>query len=301
MFKIKNFDDWNEIDDYNKFGSGASEKVWLVNSKKNLKGLFKFPKIKDKEKNIITGEYWAEKLASEIGNLLGIKCANVDIGIYKGRFGSMSYNIIDDDEELIEGVTFIQNKYPLYNKKKLIDEYSQEKYSFQMIKNSVYDIDDILSMILFDSLIGNSDRHHSNWGYIRKSSNNEEGMISFCPLYDNGSSLCAYEDSENTNIYFKDKMKYNALIDSKSKSAIGWYNIRPIRHFELLKNIKNEFYEESINYVLNIKNKITIETIQNILDNFDDKIISKEMKKLILNFIIDRKNKILEIFDLRNE
>ena len=41
--------------------------------------------MKDKEKGIITGEYWAEKLAPEIGKLIGVECAKVDIGTYKRK------------------------------------------------------------------------------------------------------------------------------------------------------------------------------------------------------------------------
>lgn len=85
MFEVKNFDNWIEDKDSGKFGSGASKKIWLVNPKTNEKGLFKFPKVKDKEKGIITGEYWAEILASEIGKLIDIRCAKVDIGMYKRR------------------------------------------------------------------------------------------------------------------------------------------------------------------------------------------------------------------------
>ena len=31
-------------------------------------------------------------------------------------------------------------------------------------------------------------------------------------------------------------MKFEALVNTKSKSAIGWENERPIKHFDLLKN-----------------------------------------------------------------
>ena len=55
MFEVKNFDSWIEDKDSGKFGSGASEKIWLVNPKTNKKGLFKFPKIKSD--GTITGEY----------------------------------------------------------------------------------------------------------------------------------------------------------------------------------------------------------------------------------------------------
>ena len=78
MFEVKNFDNWIES---GKFGSGASEKVWLINPETKDKGIFKFPKVRTNGK--ITGEYWAEKLATEIGKLIDVKCANVDIGIYK--------------------------------------------------------------------------------------------------------------------------------------------------------------------------------------------------------------------------
>ena len=45
MFELKNFDNWN-IDTETQFGSGASEKMWLINPETNKSGLFKFPKTK---------------------------------------------------------------------------------------------------------------------------------------------------------------------------------------------------------------------------------------------------------------
>ncbi len=81
MFEVKNFDNWIEDTESGKFGSGASEKIWLINPETKEKGIFKFPKVRTNGK--ITGEYWAEKLATEIGKLIDVKCANVDIGIYK--------------------------------------------------------------------------------------------------------------------------------------------------------------------------------------------------------------------------
>lgn len=80
MLEIKNFNNWLEDEKEGKFGSGASEKIWLVNPETKEKGLFKFPKTKND--GTITGEYWAEKLASMIGALIDVDCARVDIGMY---------------------------------------------------------------------------------------------------------------------------------------------------------------------------------------------------------------------------
>ena len=41
MFEIKKFDNWIEDKGSRKFGSGASEKVWLINPKTDEKGIFK--------------------------------------------------------------------------------------------------------------------------------------------------------------------------------------------------------------------------------------------------------------------
>lgn len=141
MFKVINFDNWIENDKLQVYGSGASEKIWLENPITGEKGLFKYPKIRPNQ--TITGEFWAEKLASEIGKLLNIECAKVDIGTYKGRLGSMSYNIIkglENDTSLIEGVEFIQKVYPYYDKDKLKDSKTGDLYTVQMIEKSLKNI-----------------------------------------------------------------------------------------------------------------------------------------------------------------
>jgi predicted RecA/RadA family phage recombinase len=66
--------------------------LWLINPETNENGIFKFPKIKTD--GTITGEYWAEKLASEIGKLIDLKCADVDMGTYnrKNWLYELQYN-----------------------------------------------------------------------------------------------------------------------------------------------------------------------------------------------------------------
>lgn len=220
-----------------------------------------------------------------------------------GRIGSMSYNIIKENETLSEGVTAIQYKYPFYNKKKLIDEYSNEKYSFQMIEKCLpyEDIKHILKMIIFDILIGNSDRHPSNWGTIFHVNIYKGSETYFCPLYDNGSSLCSYINEKDIEYILKDKMRFGALVDTKSQSTIGWKNQRPIRHFELLEHLKEEKYNDTIRYVENIKNNINEECINKILNQFDNSIISENMKKLLTIFILERRKRMLDIYNLKEE
>lgn len=82
---------------------------------------------------------------------------------------------------------------------------------------------------------------------------------------------------------------------------IGWNDERPIRHFKLIEKISNNYYDDTINFVKKINIKITKDSIKEILNKFSSDIISDEKKELLLNFIIDRKNKIVEIYDINNE
>lgn len=220
----------------------------------------------------------------------------------------MSYNIIKDKEIIFrEGLDYIQAQYPFYNKETLVDEYNNKKYSLQMIENSISGIletSEILKIIVFDCLIGNSDRHHSNWGVIPCIKKIDDGnciCLKLCPLYDNGSSLCAYEDDSNIQIFFKDKMKFEALINTKSKSAIGWKNERPIKHFELLKKVKENAYALTVPYIEKIKDNINEESIDKILNQFDNNIISENMKRLLKIYLLERRKRMLKIYDLKDE
>lgn len=223
----------------------------------------------------------------------------------------MSYSFVSNSTSLIEGVEFILGKYPYYDRDSLTDTYSNTPYSVQMILESmkgIFEIGVLAKILLFDALIGNSDRHHSNWGITE-----EKGFLSLgngvipanalylSPLYDNGSSLCSYINENDIETILRDKMKYESIINTKSKSAIGWNDIRPIRHFELIKNLRDEFYDETVYFVKNINEKVTEKSVETILNTFTDNIIGIEMKQLLKNFIIDRKNRIIEIYNLESE
>lgn len=222
----------------------------------------------------------------------------------------MSYNIIDRiTTSLTEGVELIQAKYPFYNKDKLKDDKTGKVYSVQMIQNSLKipeEINEILQMIVFDCLIGNSDRHHSNWAEISTMEYdyvNKAFWFSWyiSPLYDNGSSLCAYVNEKNVEEIIKDNMRFKALIDTKSKAMIGWDDKRPIRHFELLQKIRENYYEETLKWIEIIESNINDKSIDYILNEFRDNIISYNMKKLLKLYILERRKRMLEIYNLEDE
>lgn len=292
MKELIRFNNW-KIDADTPFGSGASRKNWLINNVTNQRGIFKYPKVTN---GSITGEYWSECLAYEIAETLSIPCAKVDIGYFNEELGSMSYMILEDNEMLIEGISFISSKYPNYNIDTFCDNTANTWYSIQMIMKSLKDIyldRDFLKIPIFDALIGNSDRHHSNWGVIR---NNNNFSLKLSPLYDNGSSLCSIVNENKINT--SDKKWLNALIDTKSKSMIRFENMRERpTHFQMVEYLAQNFYKDCIGYVYLMKNILTDDKIYILINNYPDNIIPKTMKELLTLFLITRRNRIANIFE----
>lgn len=96
-------------------------------------------------------------------------------------------------------------------------------------------------------------------------------------------------------------MKFEALVNTKSKSAIGWKNKRPIRHLELLKKLKETAYNDTIMYIEAIKNNINENSINKILNEFNRTIINEDMKRLIKLYLLERRKRMLEIYNLKDE
>jgi len=288
---LKDFSNWEVYDGAHE-GSGRSEKIWLINSVTGQIGLFKF------KKDLETKDHVSEKLASDLAALLEIPCAQVEIGTFKQREGSMSYLINKDSEELIEGISLINQYYPNYSAEKMYDSSLDEQYSIHMLVKSIRKyglLKDLLKMLVFDYLIGNSDRHQNNWAIIKQG----DGIYKFSPLYDNSSSLCCYVTEDKVQQYLgNDLNRLYSLVRTKSRSIVRIDAKRKIRptHEELLIYINQHYHHEVKEFIDLVKLKINDVSLNEILMKYPEPVLSQSRKNLIKRFIIE-KVKLMVIID----
>ena len=137
-------------------------------------------------------------------------------------------------------------------------------------------------MFVIDSLIGNTDRHNGNWGFLL---NKTTGKVSFSPIYDCGSCLNPMlEDEEIENM---------SQIELKNL-AINCYscikeNGKKINYMSYIRQMQNEECNHAIKRLFS---SINIEEINKFIDNIE--CISNIRKDFYKN-IIEQRYEIIKI------
>lgn len=84
---------------------GAREKFWC----ESVDGDFLYKKIVQ-----VSYEDYAEIIASEIANMIGLPCAEYDFAISDGKYGVISFDFVGENEELISGKEILEQVNQLH-------------------------------------------------------------------------------------------------------------------------------------------------------------------------------------------
>ncbi len=194
---------------------GTKEKFWITLEDK--RHLIKFGRPG-------TGEDWAEKVACELCTLLGLPHAHYDLAICGGRSCVITPNLVPSDGRLILG-----NELISYTTESAegVNTYQQREHTVRRVLaalrlrtqlNWQRTWHHFLGYLLLDAWIGNTDRHHENWGIIRV----PDQPTWLAPTFDHASSLGREltDDNRKRRLLGKDPRVTVETYASKARSAL---------------------------------------------------------------------------------
>ncbi|MBE2283208.1 MAG: HipA domain-containing protein [Prosthecobacter sp.] len=172
---------------------GSKPKFWFKRGGENW--LFK-------EARENTGEDWAEKVASEIARLLGLPTHHAELALWAGKRGCAVRSFITSDQSvLVHGNELLGGLITGYDKEK---ERGQADHTFDNIVTVIEKLFPsekarretafrMVGYLVFDALVGNTDRHHQNWGVLLERRAAPGQPVTFelelAPTFDHASSL----------------------------------------------------------------------------------------------------------------
>ena len=175
---------------------GTKRKFWYLEPESDVSWLFKYPR-ED------TGEHWAEKIAAEVADTLEIPHAHVELAeIGEGRDGPppvrglTTRSFLDDGSVLIHGNEIMVRVLSDYHRDlrfgQFLHTFENILIGLEMVflDFSEWEIASqrFCQFLVLDALVGNTDRHHENWGLVEK--RHEKGIDRFiAPTFDHASSL----------------------------------------------------------------------------------------------------------------
>ena len=265
----------NAIEEFNNYKGSEKKKTLIYNNKKYL---VKFPDpIREKNKNIsYINNAFSEYIGSNVFKIVGFKTQNTVLGKYeyngKEKIVCACEDFTDTENVLYEFENLALSVNPDKKIETELNDIMEVIEESKMIDSKITR-QKFWDMFVIDSLIGNTDRHNGNWGFLL---NKTTRKAEFSPIYDCGSCLnpmleeqeiegfnevelknlvvncysCIKEDGKKINYMSFIKQKKNEECNNAIKRLFANINIDEIKKFinniECMSDVRKEFYKDII-------------------------------------------------------
>lgn len=233
----------------------------------------------------LTYNYVSEYLGSHIFQSIGIPVQETFLGTCDGKNVVVMKNFLEPEDALVAfngvGESSLERDKELY-------QYTYEDITAMLTENMkstnvTETIERFWDMFIVDALIGNFDRHGSNWGFIKR-----DNKYRIAPVYDNGSSLYP---KLNTDEKIAEVLVSQEEIDKRiyqfPTSHIKVKN-RKSSYFQVISSLQFEACNEALKRIVP---RIDLERINRIIDEIEE--ISELRKQFYKTMLQQRYEKIL--------
>ena len=196
---------------------GGKRKFWCCLPDRPNHWLFKFPRPG-------TGEHWAEKVAAEVAGQFKIPHPPVELAIFQNQRGTITESFLTDRGRERKTIGLVHGNEVLAGRILGYDQKQQFHQSQHTLDNILLALErtftgDVVAIqrqmaeyLVFDAIIGNTDRHHENWALLRWQKE-EKWYGALAPTYDHATSLGRELTAER---------RTELLVQKR----IGWYSER---------------------------------------------------------------------------
>lgn len=268
----------NATEEFNNYKGSEKKKTLIYNNKKYL---VKFPDpVREKNKNIsYINNAFSEYIGSNVFKIVGFKTQNTVLGKYeykgKEKIVCACEDFTDNENVLYEFENLALSTNPDKKIETELDDIMEVIEDSKMI-DSKSTKQKFWNMFVVDSLIGNTDRHNGNWGFLL---NKNTGRAEFSPIYDCDSCLNPMlEDKEIEKI--SEKELKNLAINCYSCIK---ENGKKINYMTYIKQIENE---DCNNAIKRLFANINLDEIKRFIDNIE--CMSDVRKEFYKNIIAQR-------------
>ena len=233
----------------------------------------------------------SEYIGSHIFELLGFNVQETYLGLYNGEEVVACKNFNTDNFQFVPfnevGESTLDNDKDKY-------QYTYEDIMDMLVDNSkLTNVEETIrifwEMFVVDALIGNFDRHGSNWGFLKK-----DNKYTIAPIFDNGSCLFPQMvDEEMMNEIMNSEDETNKRIYNFPTSQIKLKG-KKSSYFEVINSL---LFKECNNAVIKICKLYNQEKIDLLIDSTE--FITKKHKEFYKYIIKQRFEKILNQSYLR--
>lgn len=185
-----------------------------------------------------------EQLMTRIGEWLGFDMASSRLMRADDQIRFLSRYFLEEDESLVHGAEIVAGRLvdALFVEEVEEQHLEKEIFTFQVLCEALRTLFpargstivlDFLSMIAFDALVGNQDRHLYNWGVIVHPRGVREPR--FSPIFDTARGLF-WNTGDSGLVRYADPTVLKKYVVA-ARPLIGWDGEERVNHFRLVRNI----------------------------------------------------------------
>ena len=194
-----------------------------------------------------------EHLLNQIGGVLGLNIAFSKLAIVNEQIRFFSRYFLEKNEQLIHGAQIYSaflNGDDAFVESVEQQNLSPKLFTFQFAESAIKHsfpnqweelLENFVKLLIFDAIVGNSDRHFYNWGVITDIEGNKSPQ--FAPIYDTARGLFWNEKEEKIRKLCTDSSSKDTFLRKyveKSVPKTGWENRETVNHFDLVKLLHSQ-------------------------------------------------------------